>query len=217
MSGESKARKSPPVDDGPSRHEMLLRHQGLVRALAWKIYQKLPVSVDLEDLVAYGQLGLLEAANHFDSLRGFQFTTFAYHRIRGAILDGLSQLSWFSRADYHGSRYRSGEKGHKGDEDADLFAAPDRSHQGRLVALSDQHEDKRAVLPETQVAHEELCRRIRTLVELMPGDEGKLLRAAYFDDLPLTEAAALLGISKSWASRLHDRALQQLAQRVRDS
>jgi RNA polymerase sigma factor for flagellar operon FliA len=79
--------------------------QGLVRSIAWKIKQKLPPQVDLEDLIGYGQLGLLQAAQDFDATRGGQFTTYAYYRIRGAILDGLSQMAWFSRADYHRARY----------------------------------------------------------------------------------------------------------------
>src|SRR4051812_48402265 len=81
--------------------------QGLVRSLAWKMYQRVPRrQIALEDLVAYGQIGLLEAARDFDPGRGNQFTTYAYHRIRGAIYDGLSQMSWFSRFAYHSGRYQ---------------------------------------------------------------------------------------------------------------
>ena len=79
--------------------------QGLVKSLAWKIHRKVPPQVELNDLIAYGQLGLVLAARDFDATRGGQFTTYAYYRIRGAILDGLSQMSWFSRAAYHQSRY----------------------------------------------------------------------------------------------------------------
>ena len=206
------------TDETLARQEMLLNFQGLVRSLAWKMYQKLPASVELEDLVAYGQLGLMEAANHFDPGRGFQFTTFAYYRIRGAILDGLSQLSWFDEADFHGSRYRSGHADSmEAKEDADLYALADRQAAGRMVSLPEggiNLEDKRAVLPERQVDAQELCRRVRAAVLNMPGDEGKLLRAAYFDDMPLSDAAQQLGISRSWASRLHERALRQLGQSI---
>ena len=68
--------------------------QGLVRSLALQIHRKLPANIDLEDLIAYGQLGLVEAARSFDAGRGCQFSTFAYYRIRGAIYDGAAKMSW---------------------------------------------------------------------------------------------------------------------------
>ena len=71
-----------------------------MRSLASRIHHKLPPYVDLEDLVAYGQMGLAEAARDFDPARGTQFSTFAYYRIRGAIYDGLAKMSWFSRVEY---------------------------------------------------------------------------------------------------------------------
>ena len=82
------------MTDGPlTTQQLVVSCQGLVRSLAWKIHCKLPRSVDLEDLVCYGQIGLVEAARDFDSSRGGQFTTYAYYRIRGAILDGMSKMA----------------------------------------------------------------------------------------------------------------------------
>ena len=52
----------------------------------------------LDDLIAYGQLGLAEAAQKFDAESGVRFTTFAYYRVRGAIYDGVSKMNWTSRA-----------------------------------------------------------------------------------------------------------------------
>src|SRR5206468_4279555 len=86
---------------------LMLSYMGLVRALAWKIHQKLPRHVELDDLYGYGCVGLAEAARSFDDHRGIEFTTFAYYRIRGAILDGLSKMSWFSAASFHRGNYRS--------------------------------------------------------------------------------------------------------------
>src|SRR5687767_6547340 len=89
----------------PNQQQLIVSCQGLVRSIAWKIRCKLPKHVDLEDLVSYGQLGLAEAARDYDPSRGSQFTTFAYYRVRGAILDGLSKMGWFNRSDYHQGRY----------------------------------------------------------------------------------------------------------------
>ena len=57
------------------RQQLMTSCQGLVRSIAWKIHQRLPAHVDLEDLVSYGQIGLAEAARDFDSGRGGQFST----------------------------------------------------------------------------------------------------------------------------------------------
>src|SRR6185436_14020281 len=61
-----------------------------------------------DDLVGYGHKGLIEAADRFDSKQGVTFTTFAYYRIRGAMLDGLRSMGWYSRSDY--ARYRAEER-----------------------------------------------------------------------------------------------------------
>jgi RNA polymerase sigma factor for flagellar operon FliA len=84
---------------------MFLLHQGLVRAIAWKTHQRVPHHVEIDDLIAYGQIGLLEAITAFDAERGRKFTTYAWHRIRGAILDGLGTMSWFNRARFERSEY----------------------------------------------------------------------------------------------------------------
>ena len=60
--------------------------QALVRSLALRIAQTSGVRIDLEDLIAYGQIGLAEAARDYQPGRGSQFTSYAYYRIRGAIL-----------------------------------------------------------------------------------------------------------------------------------
>src|SRR5208283_2046945 len=65
----------------------------------------IPSSIELEDLISYGQIGLAEAARDFDPERGFRFSTFAYYRVRGAIYDGVSKMSWFNRPQYQQLRH----------------------------------------------------------------------------------------------------------------
>src|SRR6185437_1438417 len=99
------AREQAMTAPAKTAHELIAECQGLVRALAWKIHRGLPSNVDSEDLIAYGQLGLAEAARDFDASRTGAFSTYAYYRIRGAIYDGLSKMSWFSLARYARLRY----------------------------------------------------------------------------------------------------------------
>jgi RNA polymerase sigma factor FliA len=79
------------------RDELILSHLAEVRFIARRIHERLPASVLLEDLVHSGVLGLLEAAEKYDSTKNVQFKTFAQFRIRGAILDSLRQRDHASR------------------------------------------------------------------------------------------------------------------------
>ncbi|GBD35321.1 RNA polymerase sigma-D factor [bacterium HR36] len=83
--------------DRQRRDELILSHLYLVRHVVGKLAARLPPEVDHENLEAAGVLGLVEAATHFDPSRGVQFKTFAYFRIRGAILDELRRNSPLSQ------------------------------------------------------------------------------------------------------------------------
>jgi RNA polymerase sigma factor FliA len=80
------------------RNELVLRELPQVYYVAARIRERLPKHVDMEDLVQAGVIGLLEACRNYDSKKDAQFSTFAKHRIRGAILDSLRKLDWGSRA-----------------------------------------------------------------------------------------------------------------------
>ena len=77
---------------------MLKQHRPLVRRLAHQMIGKLPASVELDDLIQVGMIGLSEALARFDAANGAQFETFATQRIRGAMLDELRETDWASRA-----------------------------------------------------------------------------------------------------------------------
>lgn len=80
-----------------SPEELAERHLSLVVPIARSFKNRLPSSVDFDDLVGAGNLGLVEAARRFDPARGTSFGTFAKHRIRGAITDSLRRLDPVSR------------------------------------------------------------------------------------------------------------------------
>ncbi len=88
------------------RDELVRACQGLVRSLAWQEHQRIGRRIELDDLIQYGQMGLLRAADRFDPERGNACTTYAYTCIHGAILDGLRELKWFNIRDYAGGRYQ---------------------------------------------------------------------------------------------------------------
>src|SRR4051812_47186982 len=80
-----------------ARDALVLEHLPLARAIAVRVYENLPVHVDLDDLVHAGVMGLFDAALKFDSDKQVSFKTYAKHRIKGSILDSLRGLDWASR------------------------------------------------------------------------------------------------------------------------
>src|SRR5262245_8716483 len=85
-----------------SRCQLVTEHLPMVRALARALHMKyghLKPGPDLDDLVSYGSKGLIEASRRFDSTQGTSFRTFAYYRVRGAMLDGIREMGALSRQD----------------------------------------------------------------------------------------------------------------------
>ena len=215
------------VSSARQRDEMFMLHQGLVRAIAWKTHQRLPRGVELDDLVAYGQIGLLEAIAAFDATRSRKFTTYAWHRIRGAMLDGLGKMTWFDRAAFEGRQYERkptdtaatpaslpAEGGPAVPAAATSPAAgtakktparrPVRTDLENVAVMSREADAGEASL------HLELVMFLRDLLSAVPEKESALLRGTFFEGRTLTEAARRVGISTAWASRLQTRTLADL-------
>ena len=219
-------------------NQLVEKHLSLVQAIARKVKKTLNASIELDDLVGYGSKGLVEAAERFDARHGVAFTTFAYYRIRGAIYDGLRAMGWYSRADY--ARYRAEERANEylrnradreGAGQAQGGAAGVTSPTASEAAtLAEVHEILSSVatvhitsleaassvpdesLPAADVAvdNHRMSHRVRQAVAALPEKERRLMELYYFADKNLEEAGAALGLSKSWACRLHARAVDLL-------
>jgi len=214
-----------------SREQLVAENQAFVRALAVQIHRGLPRSVDLDDLVAYGQIGLHEAAKAFDLERGGKFTTFAYYRIRGAIFDGLGKMAWFTRRQQRQARYeRSAESLLSLNADDGVDA--DRPEAvadwlgkmaGKLAVAylassgdDDSHDsqepaDDSAPAPDEQIIEQETKQILARVLDGLPADAGLLIRGIYYEGLTIQEAGLKIGISKAWASRLHAKTLEKMA------
>jgi RNA polymerase sigma factor FliA len=216
--------------------QLIAECQGLVRSIALKIHRSLPDFLDVEDSIAYGQIGLAEAARDFDPAQGHQFSTYAYYRIRGAIYDGLSKMSWVSRSQYQRLRCEQ-MAGEALSEEAASTSSGETSLEDdarwltrlsstmAVVYLSTRSDDDTSPgsnlsddsspPPEELAAEREISAKLRELIDSLPEEAGKLIRAAYFEGLTLQEAGQRLGIGKSWASRLHAKTLQRLGRSLR--
>jgi len=82
----------------PDRERLALAHLIQVRCIAQKLSSRLPASIELNDLVGAGVLGLLDAIDKFDPSLSVKFRTYAEVRVRGAILDSLRKLDWCPRS-----------------------------------------------------------------------------------------------------------------------
>jgi RNA polymerase sigma factor FliA len=217
------------------RGDLVEQHLGLVRAIATQTRRSLTMTLDLEDMVAYGMTGLLEAAERFDPRFNVTFATFSYHRIRGAIYDGLRLMGQIPRSAYTRARaaqraneylenVAERERGKPADAPSPTVEEDLRAIHATLSnvttifltsleAAAEQGMDLADVeqLPADEVAIvRQVGARLRTAVETLPEKERHFITKHYFEGKTLLEAGEELGMSKSWASRLHARAVEKL-------
>ncbi|MFP7756418.1 FliA/WhiG family RNA polymerase sigma factor [Thermodesulfobacteriota bacterium B35] len=85
----------PPLDD---RSQLIREHMPLVELVVQRMVPQVPSFMSRDDMTSAAMVGLIDAANKFDASKGVKFNTFAEYRIRGAILDEMRKLDWFSRS-----------------------------------------------------------------------------------------------------------------------
>ncbi len=81
-----------------TRERIIIHYVALVKTHAYKIYQSLPNTVEVDDLISYGTFGLIDAIDRFDPSKNVVFEAYASLRIRGAIYDGLRKMDWAPQA-----------------------------------------------------------------------------------------------------------------------
>lgn len=214
------------------RDLLIEQHRSFVQALAMEIFQSLVVSVDLSELVAYGYVGLVEAAGRYDPRRGVSFTTFAYYRIKGAIYDGLREMGFRSRSAYMRLRFVAGSNdllqtaaddeladvagsAQSIDDEIDLLQLTiDALIPVFLLSLDSTDQILPPVAPGPSAAtiteQKELGKMLRAIVAELPEEYRRVMEEVYFKDQSMTEVAAKLGVTRSWISRLHSRAIKHL-------
>lgn len=213
------------------KHELIESTLPFVRKIAKAIIRSLPSEVDREDVIRYGEVGLVQAAESFDPTYNVQFSTFAYYRIRGAIFDGLRKMAWLPRKLYAKLKYEEAANQYLqnvADREAGSQGRPDPADQvseavGALAAIyvtsldasERQTEDDTEPAPGASVELEDTRRVLAEALGDLEETERKLLEMFYYENLTLTEAGGRLGHTKSWASRMHARALVRLRERLR--
>lgn len=213
-----------------SQAEILKKYGGYVRSIAATVRKQFHNQVEMDDLVSYGQVGLLEAASRFDVKVGVNFLTFAHYRIKGAIFDGLRRMGVVGGGENRVSERANAFLTNLSDRDVatgartlddDVGAIADAVTGlavifGSANAGTDSFEVSDQLPPDERLVLEQLRTRVRLGIAKLPENERKLLEAYYFQGKTLEEAGAVIGQSKSWASRLHARAVESLKKFLAD-
>jgi RNA polymerase sigma factor for flagellar operon FliA len=158
----------------------------LLCSLAAAVHRQMAAAVEMEDLMSWGALGLLEAQREFRVERGVAFATYAYYRMRGAM--------------YRGARHATGRSRSKAV--VDERALGEAVHGAVAVAAGGEGDE----------AHERahLRWRLQGALTALPERERRMIQACYFSGDSIAEAGVHLGLSRSRSSRLHARALERL-------
>jgi RNA polymerase sigma factor for flagellar operon FliA len=208
----------------------------LVARIAHHLRARLPASVQADDLIQAGMLGLLEAARRFEDNRGASFETYAGIRIRGAMLDEIRRGDWAPRSVHRNARRigaaigaverRQGREAHDHEVAAELGIDVEAYHAALRDSLScrlfsweeltgDQDvADSGGSAPFDSVARgrfrEQLAREIAEL-----GEREQLVLSLYYEEeMNLKEIGAVLGVSESRISQIHSQVAAKLRARL---
>lgn len=211
----------------PEANRFASEYQGFVRSIAMKVRAELDLNADLDDLIAFGFQGLIEAKGRFDATRGVQFNTFAYYRVRGAVIDGVRKMAYLPR---HAHRLRktaeamdwaleeaaearatSGEPA-SGEDAAEKALRQMDDVLGKLtasfvIAAVGQDEASQSNDAQELLIERESRERVKKALSVLPEREKIVVMGMYFEERSLDDIGAQLGISRSWACRLHTKGL----------
>ena len=201
--------------------ELIDRHIGLVRQLATDIRRRYRLSIELDELVAAGIEGLLQAANTYDQSTRTSFSGFAHYRIRGAIIDNCRRLGAMRRVYRRQLSFEAGANAILA-EQAEILPRQ-RSVEAdtnwiastldSLVTAHTLASDPETLLkhgPERQLVDKRRRARLREGMSTINERERSILVRHYLEYESLSDIASDMGFSRSWASRLHARALEKL-------
>lgn len=231
---QTKQLRKIPVEKGAQNYEKLVeQYLPFATSVANKVSRALPSEADYDDILCNARLGLLEAAQRFDSRFNVDFKTFAYYRIKGAIYDGLRKTGWIPRSLYNKIKFDREANEHmmtlteritrstdviKGDVDAiyDTVNSLASIYVMSLDGMEDfEVEDESAKKEiEHKAEFQKIKEKMRDAIEALPDKERKLVKMYYFQNKTLQEIGDRLNLSKSWTSRLHARALEILFKKL---
>lgn len=220
---------------------LLSDYAQLVRRIAYHLKARLPDSVQLDDLIQSGMIGLLEAQENFDGSRGASFETFASIRIRGAMIDEVRRGDWTPRSVHRNGRkldeaMRAAEIRHGrppqdrevaeelGVSLEDYFLMLNDAVGHRLVSFEETLENGSGETAEAAAGGDlsalfesaEFRERLADAIRTLPEREQLILSLYYDQELNLKEVGAVIGVGESRVSQLMSQATVRLRAQLKE-
>ncbi|MBC8238229.1 MAG: RNA polymerase sigma factor FliA [Helicobacteraceae bacterium] len=211
--------------------ELAIQYLPAVKAMAFRLKERLPSSIDFMDLSAIGTEELIKLARRYDSTLNDSFWGYSKKRVYGAMLDYLRSLDILSRAsrklvkaiDYAVEEYRLTHEEEPTDEElAEILEEPvEKVHEARIASsiytvmpLHDQLQvgDEGAAL--ATVERDELVEVIKTILSKFKEREQLVIQFYYFEELTLKEISEILNITESRISQIHKSVIQKIKESV---
>lgn len=221
------------------RDRRILDNLHLARIIAIRIYEGLPIHLELEELIQVGTLGLIDAAARFDETKNVSFPGYAKHRIRGAILDSLRDMDWASRDQRKrckqvdsATRKLSGIL-QRNPTDAEIAEemgielekwhqiAGSLRNQGPISATSrppgqddlpePEFPTEESEQPDAVYKRNQIADALREAIHALPIRYQTVVTMYYTDEMTMKEIGGVLGVNESRVSQIHKSALQKMA------
>src|SRR6202140_2425033 len=226
-------------DHAEERERLILEHLPQVRLIARRIHERLPESVNLDDLVSTGTLVLISAIDRFDPRHNVKLKTYAEYKIRGAILDSLRRLDWAPRQQRKRSKMieaaisAAEQRLHRAPSEeeiaAQLHLTLEEYHEwlvdirgvnlGSLEVSSPDEEDRSLLKyipddeenwPSRLLERSELQRLLADAIDRIPRTERTVITLYYHEELTLREISKIVNLHESRVSQLKSQAILRL-------
>lgn len=221
-----------------SQDEQITKYAPLVKRIAYHMMARLPASVEVDDLIQVGLIGLMDAVSRFDGTQGAQFESYATQRIRGSMLDELREADWLPRHVRQKSRQieaainkleqRNGKAPSEQEISAELGMPIDQYQSmlgdvkcSQLLYYEDFSDEDSASFLERYLADgssdplavledEGFRDSLVAAIHGLPERERSMMGMYYEQDMNLKEIGAVLGVSESRVCQLHSQAVARL-------
>lgn len=223
-----------------TQEALIKSHAQMVKRIAHHLLGRLPSSIQLDDLLQAGMLGLLEALRNYDDSKGASFETYAGIRIRGHMLDEVRRSDWVPRSVYRNSRLisaavrevenRLGRDAKDHEVAQELGISLGEYHQmlsdsvggnfygfDDLGVTDDVLKDERvghSTEPHVQALKSDRTTQLSQIINSLPQKEKLVLSLYYEQDLNLKEIGDVLGVSESRVSQIHSQATLRIKSRL---
>lgn len=226
------------LDTKQDRDALITSHMPLVGHIVRETLSRVPQHVSRDDLMSAGLMALVQSESSFDDAHGVTFAQYAGRRIRGAVLDELRSVDWASRAVRRRARDLDATRGSMASTlgrvptDAEVASAlglsvedvhanagdVERAQVTSLQALRDSSIDdllpSDGATPEEQLVHRERLTYVVEAVAELPERLRTVILDYYFDERPMAETAAEMGVSESRVSQLRAEAVELMREAI---